>query len=170
MLISPAQGLALTRMGMGLYFLSSAWDKTTNRQWLDSGEPLRQSVERSLPEAAGFYRPFLENTVIPNADLFAELVTLGEWAVGISLLFGLLTRLGALTGVWLAANYMLMKGLENSSGSIDRLFILICLVFFLASAGLVWGVDGYLQRRFAGGLDGWFTGADNRQRPAMQGR
>jgi uncharacterized membrane protein YphA (DoxX/SURF4 family) len=170
MLITPGQGLALTRMGFGLYFLSSAWDKTTNRNWLERGEPLRQSVERSLGGAQGFYRPFLEDTVLPNADLFAVLVTIGEWAAGISLLLGLLTRLGALTGMWLTANYMLMKGLESSSGSVDRLFFLTCLVFLLASAGLVWGVDGFLQRRFAGGFTGWLAGADSRQRPVMQGR
>jgi uncharacterized membrane protein YphA (DoxX/SURF4 family) len=170
MLITPGQGLAITRMGFGLYFLSSAWDKTTNRNWLDSGDPLRQSLERSLGAAEGFYRPFLEDTVLPNSDLFAELVVLGEWAAGISLLFGLLTRLGALTGMFLMVNYMLMKGLESSSGSVDRLFFLACLVFLVASAGLVWGVDGYLQRRFAGGFNDWLTGADGRQRPVMQGR
>jgi uncharacterized membrane protein YphA (DoxX/SURF4 family) len=170
MLITPGQGLALTRMGFGLYFLSYAWDKTTNSNWLESGDPLRQIIERSLGNATGFYRPFLENTVLPNADLFAMLVTLGEWVAGISLLFGLLTRIGALTGMWLTANYMLMRGLEAQSGSVDRLFFLACLVFLLASAGLVWGVDGLLQRRFAGGFAGLLTGADGRQRPVMQGR
>jgi uncharacterized membrane protein YphA (DoxX/SURF4 family) len=170
MLISSGQGLALTRMGFGLYFLSSAWEKTTNRNWLESGDPLRQAVERSLPTAEGYYRPFLEHTVLPNADLFATLVTLGEWVAGISLLLGLLTRLGALTGMWLTVNYMLMKGLESSSGSVDRLFFLTCLVFLLASAGLVWGVDGFLRRRFAGGFADLLTGADGRRRTAMQGR
>jgi uncharacterized membrane protein YphA (DoxX/SURF4 family) len=170
MLISPAQGLAVIRMGFGLYFLASAWEKTVNGKWLESGEPLQQAVQRSLPESEGFYRPFLQDRVLPNADLFAELVTLGEWAVGISLLLGLLTRLGSLTGMWLTLNYMLMKGLENISGSNDRLFFLSCLVFLLASAGLVWGLDGFLQRRFAGGVSGWLTGAGGRRRPIMQGR
>jgi uncharacterized membrane protein YphA (DoxX/SURF4 family) len=145
--LSAAQGLALTRMGFGLYFLASAWDKTVNKHWLDTGEPLRGAVERQLPQSESFYRPFLEDSVLPNADLFAELVVLGEWVVGVSLLLGLLTRIGALTGMWLMLNYMLMKGLPNIEGSVDRLFFLSFLVFFLASAGLVWGVDGLLQRR-----------------------
>ncbi|MGD9894382.1 MAG: hypothetical protein AB7U18_24095, partial [Dehalococcoidia bacterium] len=76
MLISSGQGLALTRMGFGLYFLAFAWDKTTNGNWLESGDPLRQFVERSLGGAQGFYQPFLEDVVLPNADLFAVLVTL----------------------------------------------------------------------------------------------
>ena len=170
MLISSGQGLALTRMGFGLYFLAFAWDKTTNGNWLESGESLQQFVQRSLAGSQSFYRPFLEDVVLPNADLFAVLVTLGEWVAGISLLLGLLTRIGALTGMWLTANYMLLRGMESLSGSVDRLFFLACLVFLLASAGLVWGVDGYLQRRFAGGFANLLTGADSRQRPAMQGR
>lgn len=133
--------------------------------------PAPGAVERSLPQAEGFYRPFLEDRVLPNADLFAQLVTIGEWAAGISLLLGLLTRVGALTGMWLTLNFMLMKGLANVSGSNDRLFFLSCLVFFLASAGLVWGVDGFLQRRIAiGGLGKWLTGAEGRRGPIMQGR
>jgi hypothetical protein len=44
MLISPGQGLALTRMGFGLYFLSSAWDKTTNRNWLTGADGRQRPV------------------------------------------------------------------------------------------------------------------------------
>ena len=43
-----------------------------------------------------FYRPFLETVVPPNALWFARLITLGEWLVGISLVLGLLTRVGAI--------------------------------------------------------------------------
>ena len=173
MFINAAQGLALTRMGFGLYFLASAWEKTTNRNWLGDGGPLRQSVERQLPQAEGFYRPFLEDTVLPNADLFAELVVLGEWFVGVSLLLGLFARVGALTCMWLMLNYMLMKGLPNIAGSIDRLFFLTSLVFVLTSAGLVWGLDGLLQRqRVADDPVGRLvTGARSRPgRPVFAGR
>jgi thiosulfate dehydrogenase [quinone] large subunit len=173
MIINAAQGLALTRMGFGLYFLASAWEKTTNRDWLSSGEPLRQSVQRQLPDAEGFYRPFLEDTVLPNADTFAELVVLGEWFVGVSLLLGLFTRIGALTGMWLMLNYMLMKGLPNIAGSIDRLFFLTCAVFVVCSAGLVWGLDGLLQRqRVADDPVGRLVtgGGYTPRRPALEGR
>jgi uncharacterized membrane protein YphA (DoxX/SURF4 family) len=171
MLISAAQGLALARAGFGLYFIASAWEKTVNTDWLNTGEPMRQSVERQLPQAEGFYRPFLEDTVLPNADLFAELVVLGEWVAGISLLLGLLTRIGALTGMWLMLNYMLMKGLPEISGSIDRLFFLTCLVFFLTSAGLVWGLDGLLQRqRVAEDPVGRLVVGSGARRPVLAGR
>ena len=161
-MLSAAQGLALTRIGFGLYFISQAWDKTS-KNWLTDPAPLTQFLQRSLPSAEGFYRSFLEGTVIPNAALFSQLVTIGEWTAGLLLTFGLLTRLGALTAMWLNLNYMLMKGLASSGGSIDRLFELSCLVFLLASAGLVWGLDGALQRTLAGNpVTAWLAGSRQR--------
>jgi thiosulfate dehydrogenase (quinone) large subunit len=158
-MISPAQGLALTRIGFGLYFVAQALDKTT-KNWLGDGGPLTQYIQPVLPRSEDFYRPFLEGTVLPNALLFSQLVTIGEWVAGLSLTLGLLTRLGALTGMWLVLNYMMMKGLPSVAGSSDRLFLLSCLVFLLTSAGLVWGLDGLLQRPLARTpLGGWLVGA-----------
>jgi uncharacterized membrane protein YphA (DoxX/SURF4 family) len=163
MYISAAHALAIVRIGFGLYFISQAWDKTRTN-WLVDAAPLAQFLQRSAPNSEAFYRPFLEGTVIPNALLFAQLVTLGEWVVGISLVLGLLTRLGGLTGMWLNLNYMLMKGLLSNSGSSDRLFFLAELVFVLAAAGLVWGLDGALRRSLAGvPVLGWLAGASREE-------
>jgi uncharacterized membrane protein YphA (DoxX/SURF4 family) len=151
--LSYGPGLALLRIGVGLYFLSAAVGKLTTG-WLASPDQLltvltgpQGSLTRGAAE--GVYRPFLEGVVVPHAGLFAQLIPLGELAVGVSLSLGLLTRLGGLGGAWLSLNYMLMKGLLNSNGSIDRLFLLAEVVFVLAAAGLVWGLDGKLREMFA---------------------
>ena len=148
-MISAAQGLALVRIAFGLYMILSALSKTT-QGWLTNGGPLSQILQQSLPRADPFYRAFLEGTVLPNVNLVAQLVTLGEWVVGLSLLLGLLTRVGSLVGMWLLLNFMLMKGLANAAGSGDRLYFVLCLACFLGAAGLTWGLDGLLQRRLAG--------------------
>ena len=44
--------------------------------------------------------------------VFSQLVLLGEWVAALSLTLGLLTRLGALTSMWLVLNFMLAKGLR----------------------------------------------------------
>jgi thiosulfate dehydrogenase (quinone) large subunit len=156
------QGLALTRIGFGLYFLSSGYDKLT-KGWLSSSQQLLEvyitpSLQRSSAEP--FYRPFLENVVVPNGALFAQLVTVGELLVGVALVLGLLTSLGTLGILCLNTNYMLMKGLSNNAGSNDRLFVLAGLVFFLASAGLVWGLDGRLRHLLgSNALTRWTAGA-----------
>lgn len=146
MRLDSACALALCRIGFGLYYLVMGFDKAFVRGWLTDGRPLAEQLQRAVGNAEGFYRPFLEQTVIPNAGLFAQLVTIGEVTAGICLTLGLLTRLGGLTGMWLALQYMLMKGMANTGGSIDRLFFLADLAFVLGAAGLVWGLDGHLRQ------------------------
>jgi uncharacterized membrane protein YphA (DoxX/SURF4 family) len=168
MIISAAKGLALCRIGFGLYFISQAWDKTS-KGWLASGAPLagflfgnpaaQPPTRGAFANSEAFYRPFLEGPVQSNPLLFAQLVTIGEWVAGLALVFGLLTRLGSIVGIWLTLNYMLMKGLPSMGGSSDRLFVLGQLAFILASAGLVWGLDGAWRRQLAGnGLTRWLAG------------
>ena len=142
--LHAAQGLSLIRIAFGLYFVVSAFRKTTTG-WLSSSDPLSSYVGRSLEGATPAYGDFLATTVLPNADRFAQLVVLGEWVTGISLLAGLLTRMGSLVGMWLMLNYMLDKGLPTYDGSQDRLFVASCAVFAVTAAGLVWGLDGALR-------------------------
>src|SRR5579884_3101309 len=98
--LSAEHGLAATRIGFGFYFVVSAYGKT-ERGWLTGGAPMAHFVKSQAPHASGWYRHFLQGTVLPNAALFGKLVTLGEWGVGLSLLLGLLVPLGAVTGMWL---------------------------------------------------------------------
>ena len=58
--------------------------------------------------------------------------------------------MSCVVAVFLNLNYMLMKGLANNAGSNDRMFVVCELVFLVAAAGLVWGLDGYLARAAAG--------------------
>ena len=46
-----------------------------------------------------WYKSFLLDTVVPNSHIFATITALGEIGVGLSLLFGLLTPLGAFFGL-----------------------------------------------------------------------
>src|SRR5688572_5616868 len=107
--LSGRQGLSLIRMGVGALLLVSAIDKI-GKGWMTNPEPMTQTIQQNVPKAEAVYKPFLEGTVLPNAMLFSQLVTLGELGAGLSLLLGLLTRAGAITCMWLMLNYMLMKG------------------------------------------------------------
>ena len=160
-------GLALVRIAFGLYFLGSAFKKTTG-QWFVDGGPVTEFVQKNLPQATAFYRPFLESTVLPNADLFADLVTLGEWVVGFSLLLGLFTRLGGLLSVLLVGNFLLTKGVTSLTGggaiSTDILFFAAGIGCAIGAAGLVWGLDGALRRQFAGNpITRWLAGIPARE-------
>src|SRR5205085_8022693 len=122
-----------------------AYSKTLDG-WLTGGAPLEEVLASYLPQSEPTYGRFLESFVLPNADLFARLVTVGEWAVALALTLGFFTRLGSLIGMWLTANFLLMRGILDVSGTIDHVFFLACLVCLIASAGEAWGLDGLLRK------------------------
>jgi thiosulfate dehydrogenase (quinone) large subunit len=158
MAISTAQGLALVRAGTGLYFLVSALRKLTGG-WLTSPDQMMQFLQKNGEQMPATYAGFIDNVVAPNAGTFALLIALGETVVGVSLLLGLLTRVGSIVAVWLLANFMLAKGLPNFEGSMDRLMLLMCIVFGAAAAGLTWGLDGALRPWLAANpLTSWLAG------------
>jgi uncharacterized membrane protein YphA (DoxX/SURF4 family) len=140
--------------------LSFAFQKLQGN-YLSSGASLGRQLEQGLANSQDFYQSFLSSVVIPNVDLFARLVVLGESFVALTMILGLLTRAGGMVGIVLNLNYMLMKGLANSAGSVDRLFVLTELVMIVAAAGQVWGLDGALAPRLARiPAIGWLSGAD----------
>lgn len=163
MMITGRQGLALVRMVLGVLLLVSGIGKIGSG-WMTSGEAMTQTVQQNVPKAEAFYRPFLEGTVLPNATLFSQLVTLGELAAGASLLLGLFTRIGAVVTMWLMLQYMLMKGTLfgqylNGMTYSDRVYFLAGLACFLAAAGLSWGLDRVLGRWLADvPVVGWLLG------------
>jgi hypothetical protein len=59
-------------------------------------------------------------------------------------------------------------GLANNGGSIDRMFVVCEIALLLGTAGLVWGLDGYLARAAPGNaLARWLAGSpDPAKHPA----
>jgi len=112
-----ARWLAIFRIYTGIFWLLHAIPKFTEpAAFLPPAGFMPQMIQKSLGSMTGFYHDFLANTVLPNVGLFAQLVRCGELLVGISLVLGLLSRLGGLGGVFLALNYMLAK---NAFGAPD---------------------------------------------------
>jgi uncharacterized membrane protein YphA (DoxX/SURF4 family) len=152
--------LSIARIVVGLYFAAEAMNKISHG-WLVSGADFVRTVQTyQAARVGGFYHVFVTGTVLPHARLFALLVTLGECVVAVSLVLGLLTRLGALTALWLNLNFMLLKGLTSPSGTIDRLFLLAALLFLVTAAGSTWGMDGRFCTAFSRlPVVRWFAGS-----------
>jgi thiosulfate dehydrogenase (quinone) large subunit len=149
-ILSPDRGLALLRMGVGLYFIANGYDKV-HAGWLSNGRQLQRMLQPALRRSPFWYAHFLQTTVLPHVTLFSRLVTTGELLVGISLVLGLLTPVGAIGAIFLTTNYMLQSPVANLITARDRLFMLCGLVFLLSAAGSVWSLDallsGMLRRR-----------------------
>ena len=99
--------------------------------------------------ALPWYTDFIQQVVIPHAALFSYFVMTGELVAAISLLTGTATRIGALIAMFLFLNYMLAKArMFWSPDSEDAAVFFIALVVFLGRAGRVWGIDGFLAKRW----------------------
>lgn len=157
--------LALARIAIGLDFANEAMRKIAHG-WLTGGSDFAHTV-RSYPSARsdGFYHDFVTNVVLAHGSVFAPLVTLGECSVAASLALGLLTRAGALTAIWLNLNFMLLRGVDNPSGTIDKVFLIAETVFLITAAGQTWGLDGLLHDRLSAiPIASWLAGYPQRSR------
>jgi thiosulfate dehydrogenase [quinone] large subunit len=100
----------------------------------------------------------MRDTVVPNAELFAQLMRVGELALGVALILGLLTNLAAVGSVGLSIVIMLSQGgvrLGTGLGApelltINVLVALLSVVILLSPAAKDLSVDALLARRRPG--------------------
>lgn len=142
--IAPLWPIALARVLMGaLWLFSLRWkfppdfassNQTTLREWLEL------EVEHA---AFGVYGNIIENVVLPNFTAFAWLIFALELGVGLSLLLGLFTRVGAFIGLLLSLN--LLVGLLEVPGEWPWSYLLMAMwhgTILVSRAGHLWGLDG----------------------------
>ena len=115
-----------------------------------SGQPgeMQTLITRWSQEGRVWYRPFLTDVVLPHLDLFTTLVLAGELYVGFALLLGLTTRLAAGVAIFMMLNYLFAKSSLLGIPGIDTADIALAVIVLVTHAGRVWGLDGYLHRRY----------------------
>lgn len=106
--------------------------------------------------AVGFYRPVLSSFVLPHAVLFGYVVGVVELLVGIPLLIGLWVRPACVVGVLFLVNMLLATWWVPGHGvafwryfgnELEHLpLLLLLIIFYVADAGRVWGLDGRRRR------------------------
>jgi thiosulfate dehydrogenase (quinone) large subunit len=162
----PSRWLAVLRIVVGLYFVKALWTKLdvvllggfvpwlgVEPRWLAAMPAIvaKQAAENPIL----WYKAFLENTVLPNSDLFARFIAWGETLVGLGLTLGLFSGLAALGGLWLSINYGLAsQHMSPAAFGFHYMLVATMIVLFLARSGRAWGLDGWLAWRWPGK---WFT-------------
>jgi uncharacterized membrane protein YphA (DoxX/SURF4 family) len=149
----------LLRLVVGGWFLKAVWTKLTLEVlWgvvpYPAASPRflafhpKRIAEFAAGNPVGWYKEFLEGTVLPNAKLFATLQTYGEVCVGIGLILGFLTGLSALVGLFLSLNYGLAsQWMSFGQQGFHVLLVTSMLIFLFCRAGRVAGVDAWLSSR-----------------------
>ena len=117
------------RLYLAYIFIPAGWHKITEGGWVfGDGSPIMGMVSgaTSAEGTPAWYVWFLENIVAPNASLFATLVAVGELAVGLGLLVGLLTGIAAFFAVFMSGNFVLAGSLgSNPAIIILGLFLVV---------------------------------------------
>ena len=136
------------RLFVGFAWLEAGWHKATGGGWLDGGSALAGywTNAASVPEGGRppityeWYRDFI-NLLLNNdaQSWFAPLITFGEIAVGLGLIFGVLTGFAAFFGSFMNMSFMLAGSASTNP------------IMFMFAVGLIlaWKVAGYY------GADRW---------------
>src|SRR5436189_245028 len=153
----PDRAVALLRVVVGAWFVKAVWTKLTIATGVIPYPTVsprfiafqpKRVAEFAAGNPIGWYKDFLETTVLPHAALFATLQTIGEVAVGLGLLFGIMTRLAALVGLFLTINFSLATvwmGVFAQQG-FHLMLVTSMVIFLVTGAGRIWGVDRWLSR------------------------
>jgi len=133
------------RVTVGLLWLNSFWGKFTNPAYVSGFAATNRGF--AAKTSFGFYRDFLNSVVIPNADFWANLTMYGELLVGVALVLGLLTNVGAVAGFFLNLNFWMAAGQTGSTFSVNIVMGTAGLLFAL-SPGAKWlSVDRLVAER-----------------------
>lgn len=146
---TPLGYLALIRIAVGYHFLMVALPKL-NSGYLDGKGMANQIAGAMAKDPFAWHQAFLQSYVLPHAQFFNYLTAFGELAIALSLLTGCLVRISSLFGAFYQTNIYLSLGFAAGGAllALNRLYILLHLVFVAASAGRALGLDGILKKGF----------------------
>ena len=147
-------GMVWVRILIGAVWLNGGVEKLLNPSF---PRQFAASLQAGgfVSQAPPFFQDFMKGYVVPNAELFAQLMRVGELTLGIALILGLLTNLAALGGIALSAMIQLSQGgvgLGTGLGSPELLTVnvilaLISLVILLSPGAKKLSVDSRLAER-----------------------
>ena len=139
----------IIRFYVGWQWLNAGLSKLGSPAWTgdQAGAAIAGFVRGALekaggehPSVQGWYANFLETVVLPNPQVWAWLITLGELIVGVALILGLLTGIAAFVGSFMNVNFLLAGTVSTN----PILFVLATwLVLAWKTAGW-WGIDRWL--------------------------
>ena len=153
--LTVQQGLAVVRIGLGLWWLKSFLHKDYPG-FVRSGMA-NWTVRLAQNHPVPWFGRLIGGMVDNNRSWFPYLVVLGELAVGIGLTLGLFTPLALIVAIFLNLNYIALAGVKPKDMSINDCYqceqgqnwnmLVPELVLLLTGGWALWSVDQLL---------GWF--------------
>jgi len=143
--------IAVTRIAASIFFLLFGEYKVAGPAFAHGG--FQSYLQDYITNGAvSFYRPVLSGLILPHSVFFGYVVGVVELLVGISFLLGLWVRPASVVATLFLMNMLLATWWEPGHGAplwryfgaeLDHIpLLLLCIIFFAADAGRVWGLDG----------------------------
>lgn len=148
---STAIGLAALRIYAGLFWIEKGIrQKMLDPHWVGPKGDCAFVVNDMLTKAPVVYQNFLHAIVLPNITAFSVMVEWGETLVGVSLLLGLASRIGAIGGLFLVFNYFMGNGagsLRDGWFGFDTATFMMTALHVILPTGLLFGLDAVIRGR-----------------------
>ena len=143
------RSLTFLRIYIGALWLAYGSSKLEPNWAAPNGE-FYEAAKFSAASIHGPMHDFIVNVVLPNQQLFGLFIAFGETLVGISLTLGLLTRAGAIGGMFLSANYFFAQGKYQvylGIESIEALLFVCCALLLAGRTGEYLSLDAKIFKR-----------------------
>lgn len=141
------------RVISSLAWLDSAFvgkDAKLSAAFLSGGELVKKVNETFIHTAVTpGVSALLRNVVEPNAQIFAIMIGVGDLAIGVSLLFGFLTRLGGTFAIMRAVtNILVAGGAGHDTVGFNAMLITAGAIALTTRSGRRFGIDAMLLNRW----------------------
>jgi thiosulfate dehydrogenase [quinone] large subunit len=132
-----------------LWWQQSKWKVPSDDFGRMSGGGLWYWVQQEIQHpTVPAYQAFLTTVVIPQWTLFGYLTLITETFIGVTLILGLFTRLGALVALGMAANITIgILSVPHEWGWTYTMLMMLAGLFMLTGSGRCLGVDAFLGPR-----------------------
>jgi thiosulfate dehydrogenase [quinone] large subunit len=147
-------GMTWVRILVGAIWLNGALEKFLNP---DFPQQFRAALEAGgyVAQAPLWFQSFMTGVVVPNAELFAQLIRFGELALGLALILGLLTNLAALGSMLFSLTLVVSQGgVQLGTGlatpgilTINMVLALLSLIILLSAASKRLSLDAAIAGR-----------------------
>lgn len=149
----PRWPLAAARIYLGVVFTVAGLRQLADAApWARPGQTWPAAMKQKLADWSANTPDFYQSTVahlVTHATMLAHHVAVIHVVLGVALITGLFTRITGALAVLLLCNYMAAAGTKPFSPGPAAAFTALALVVSLGNAGLLWGLDGAIDRRWS---------------------
>lgn len=133
--------ITFLRIYVGYKWVTAGWGKLIDG--FDASGFLHGAINKSsgdYPVVQDWWASFLQHGVIPKVEFFNILIPMGEFLVGLGLIFGTFTTIAALMGLVMNSSFLLSGA---SSISVHMLLIEVLIITAATNGGKI-GLDRFL--------------------------